>query len=387
MATNLYYPPTQNGLQKTLGAGLDTGVTASATLNNVTGIPNKPGVVVINRIDSNNAELSASVREWISYSGTSGSTITTLTRGLGGSTDQDHAVGSVVEFIFDITVLQAILDKLDGTDTTALEDTNGNEMLETSTTASAVNNLLIKNAATGNNPVIAANGEADTGITFENDQGEEILILDANATAVNEVTIDNAATGSNPVISATGDDTNIGLELTPKGSGVVDAKVGLKVAGSTVSVNDILDEDDMSSDSATALATQQSIKAYVDANASSRQSATGTFNRDLTAASGNVSYTGVGFTPTELYVSGVLSSICISNGFSNSSRAEQCVFSAMSAAYTQGGVSANVTLIVSASNAFQTAQVNSYDSDGFTLTWSKTNSPTGTANFVYMALG
>jgi len=41
---------------------------------------------------------------------------------------------------------------------------------------------------------------------------------------------------------------------------------GLSGTGS-VTVTDILDEDDMSSDSATALATQQSIKAYVDANA------------------------------------------------------------------------------------------------------------------------
>jgi len=36
--------------------------------------------------------------------------------------------------------------------------------------------------------------------------------------------------------------------------------------GGTVGITDILDEDDMNSDSATALATQQSIKAYVDAN-------------------------------------------------------------------------------------------------------------------------
>ena len=41
---------------------------------------------------------------------------------------------------------------------------------------------------------------------------------------------------------------------------------GLSGTG-TVTVTDILDEDDMTSDSATALATQQSIKAYVDANA------------------------------------------------------------------------------------------------------------------------
>ncbi len=108
--SKLYYPPTQNGLQKTLGAALDTGITASMTLNNVTGIQNKPGVVVIDRIDANSAEKSASLREYVSFTAVSGSTLTGLARGLGGTTDQDHAVGAVVEFIFDITSMQALID-------------------------------------------------------------------------------------------------------------------------------------------------------------------------------------------------------------------------------------------------------------------------------------
>ena len=55
--------------------------------------------------------------------------------------------------------------------------------------------------------------------------------------------------------------TNSGLDVT----GNIEFD-GLSGTGS-VTVTDILDEDDMTSDSATALATQQSIKAYVDANA------------------------------------------------------------------------------------------------------------------------
>src|SRR3990167_6164387 len=108
--SELYYPPTSNGLQKTLGSALDSGAVASMTLSNVTGIQNKPGVVVIDRIDSNSAEKSAALREYVSYTAVSGSTLTGLTRGLGGSTDQDHAVGSVVEFIPDITWGQALID-------------------------------------------------------------------------------------------------------------------------------------------------------------------------------------------------------------------------------------------------------------------------------------
>lgn len=112
MSSKLYYPPTQNALQKTLNADLNTGVTASMTLNNVTGVQNKPGVVVVDRIDTDGNLKSTSVREWIIYQATSGSTCTTLTRGVGNSTDQDHSTGAVVEFVLDITWAQAVIDDL-----------------------------------------------------------------------------------------------------------------------------------------------------------------------------------------------------------------------------------------------------------------------------------
>ena len=115
----LYYPPTQNGLQKTLGAALDTGFTSSATLNNITGIQNMKGMFVVNRIDTSGNEKDAADREFISFDGTSGSTVTTLTRGLAGSTDQDHALGSVVEFIPDVVWAQGIADALDNAFTAA----------------------------------------------------------------------------------------------------------------------------------------------------------------------------------------------------------------------------------------------------------------------------
>lgn len=108
----LYYPPTVNGLQKTLDAQLDQGTTAALTLNNTTNVPNEPGVIVVNRIDADGNVKSASEREYITYTGTSGATLTGLTRAIAGSTDQDHAVGSVVEFIIDRTWGQAVIDAL-----------------------------------------------------------------------------------------------------------------------------------------------------------------------------------------------------------------------------------------------------------------------------------
>jgi len=57
----------------------------------------------------------------------------------------------------------------------------------------------------------------DTGLNDTN--GNEVIKITAIGSAVNEITIINAATGNGPTISATGNDTNIDLNLTPKGSG------------------------------------------------------------------------------------------------------------------------------------------------------------------------
>ena len=51
------------------------------------------------------------------------------------------------------------------------------------------------------------------------ENGNEQIIFQTTASAVNQLDITNAATGNAPEISATGGDTNIDLKLTPKGSG------------------------------------------------------------------------------------------------------------------------------------------------------------------------
>lgn len=110
IAQELIAPPTQDFLQKTLGAALDEGVTASATLNNTTGIQNLKGVMVVDRIDSNGAETGR--KEVITFEGTSGSTVTNLVRGRAGTTDQDHPINAIVEFAPDVLWAQAIYDGL-----------------------------------------------------------------------------------------------------------------------------------------------------------------------------------------------------------------------------------------------------------------------------------
>ena len=51
--------------------------------------------------------------------------------------------------------------------------------------------------------------------------GNEEIIFTTTASAVNEITIANAATSNSPNISVTGDDTNIGLSVSTKGTGLI----------------------------------------------------------------------------------------------------------------------------------------------------------------------
>ena len=62
------------------------------------------------------------------------------------------------------------------------------------------------------------------------ENGNEQIIFQTTSSAVNQIDVTNAATGNSPEISATGDDTNISLKLTPKGSGEVllDGNVGIE---------------------------------------------------------------------------------------------------------------------------------------------------------------
>ncbi len=192
---------------------------------------------------------------------------------------------------------------------------------------------------------------------INDDSGNEFIIFQKTATAVNQLDITNAATGNPPEVSATGGDSNISLKLTPKGTGqvVLDGNVGiesglidLKNGGSVSSIRfycdssnahyaainapahsafsgnvtltlpattsnlvgdtatqtltnktltspvlntgvsgtAVLDEDNLASNSATQLATQQSIKAYVDNSMTSAVTASSTTtltNKTLTA--------------------------------------------------------------------------------------------------------
>jgi hypothetical protein len=72
--------------------------------------------------------------------------------------------------------------------------------------------------------------------------GNELIGLSSTASAVNEVTISNAATGNTPSVSATGNDTNIDLNVSSKGNGNVVVN-GLSYPNADGSTNQVLKTD------------------------------------------------------------------------------------------------------------------------------------------------
>jgi hypothetical protein len=70
------------------------------------------------------------------------------------------------------------------------------------------------------------------GTSILDTNGNELLLLTATGSAVNELTLANAGTGvTGPVISATGE-TNVGININPKGTGVLrSGTAAVKIAG------------------------------------------------------------------------------------------------------------------------------------------------------------
>jgi len=179
-------------------------------------------------------------------------------------------------------------------------------------------------------------GQLDVNGAAIGDGTNELVTFTEDASAVNQVNIENEATGGGPIISAAGDDTNVALNLQSKAAGNVviepntgdvsladdivlieddvvhagdtdnlislDADTqsyetggssrldlsnsGVRMGGANARVTTILDEDAMGSDSATALATQQSIKAYIDSGGATLTTGTGSITGTTATVSG-----------------------------------------------------------------------------------------------------
>ena len=85
--------------------------------------------------------------------------------------------------------------------------------------------VSLVSADTLTNKTLTAAKIADGGFLADAN-GNELVVFQTTSSAVNQLEITNNASGSDPILAATGGDTNIGITLTPKGTGVITIAAG-----------------------------------------------------------------------------------------------------------------------------------------------------------------
>ncbi len=186
--------------------------------------------------------------------------------------------------------------------------------------------------------------------------------------------------------------SNLVEDTTPQLGGDLDLNGKNIDFPTTANISDCLDEDNMASDSATKLATQQSIKAYADTKGDMKYADLRfkiiTATRDMTTASNDVAYSGVGFVPKAIIVFACGETLTAASwgfldGTRNQAIADYSAAGAGANVWTSGGAY-GIILVTTAGGINQLASLKSFDADGFTLTWTKAGTPTGTAYMRFM---
>ena len=111
----------------------------------------------------------------------------------------------------------------------------------------------------------------------------------------------------------------------------------------------------------------------------------GSFSKTMTDANGATAYTGVGFKPSYIEFTGAIGGIAsVSHGASDGSN-HYCSYKDNADATLDVVTTANPILIFHSASNTQRVTAVTFQSDGFTLTWSKDGTPTGTATIGYKA--
>ena len=114
-----------------------------------------------------------------------------------------------------------------------------------------------------------------------------------------------------------------------------------------------------------------------------------THTRDMTAASGDVAYTGYGFKPKAIIIASTMATVNImSLGFGDEALSEMALISSPSGGLAGFGADTAKIVVLKQVPATdeQTAVLKTLDADGFTLTWTKTGTPSGTGTLIVLAL-
>lgn len=115
---------------------------------------------------------------------------------------------------------------------------------------------------------------------------------------------------------------------------------------------------------------------------------TGTFTRDISLASGTQSITGIGFKPESISFKSIINgNVFYSDGYDTITD-KTVIFkdSPITNPNTlQFATSRSIIIRTTGTPDQYLGNVQSFDNDGFTITWTKQNSPTGTATIIYKA--
>ena len=181
--------------------------------------------------------------------GSTGATLATRIIILGAESAQTITGNKVVTIPLDVENWYFIKNNTSGDYTTQFKYVSGSGSSVTWAVGDTGWKAIYASANDGTNPDIVDMGFGDVtttgtqtltnktltspkiGTSILDTNGNESALLTATSSAVNEITLANAATGNGPIISSTGE-TNVDLNLNPKGSGVLKSgTAAIKIAG------------------------------------------------------------------------------------------------------------------------------------------------------------
>lgn len=208
MAQNRYYSSTAK--QASLSSSISS-VATTITLDLVTGFPTSYPYSLVIDSDTNKEEI-------VKVTASGGGTSLTVVRGDDNTTNVTHSAGATVRHVVsaqDFTDFSSHLGSTASPTTTGVHGVSGTIVGTTDTQTLSAKTLTAPKFVNGG--------------FIADDSGNEQIVFNKTTSAVNEFTVTNAATGNNPSLAATGGDTNISVNIVPKGSGTVQA-AGVNIA-------------------------------------------------------------------------------------------------------------------------------------------------------------
>lgn len=343
MTNTFFLAPTANFVQTTLNGAINNS-TGTIILNSVTNVT-APGYAIIDR-QSSAGTNTPSLREVVSYTGISGNNLTGCTRGADGSSALAHSDGAIVEFSPTVGMFNNLATIV------------GTSMTSDGYIKAIPSPVTIGRVEATN--LIGANASITTLFIKTNIQASGASVVGFPVTIPDPLSVAQFAATSLASIAQ----LFITSALQVSGASIV----GVMPSGASGAV----------------LTSRGNTVVPVFASNIPRLKV-GTFTYDLTTASGTQAVTGVGFQPKALAFIGYLTSIgWASWGFDDGTDHYGFDTEADAKYYTMA--SKSIGIGTTAGN-YQYGAATTMGADGFTITWTKVGTPSGTGTVYYLAIG